>query len=179
MCLLRGTDWVFKDILKRAVHLTPGVWPEANVRKALRRVCWIKVYNALCGPRAKCDFCNHTERCIACFSHSTPPLLFSQYEHQNSALMQCPLKFFLLLEWSTWHDVTFGTSKNFILFATYVYQKDDRAPNGNFQSPKIFYFPVLMHPHSQISVWVFVGLVFGFSLVYFFLLFFSGFWIFK
>jgi hypothetical protein len=168
VCLLRGTDWVFKYILKRSLHLMPVVWPEVSVRKALTTAWWIKVHNALCGSRAKGDFAT-TLNVVLHVSHTAPPPLFSQYEHQNSVLMQWPLKFFLRTRTVhlTWR--TFCTSKNFNLFATYVYQKDERAPNGNFQSPKIFYFPVLLHPQSQISVWLFVGLVFGFSLVYFFL----------
>jgi hypothetical protein len=41
-------------------------------------------------------FCNQTERCTACLSHSTslPPSLHPS-SHQNSVPMQWPLKFFL------------------------------------------------------------------------------------
>ena len=66
MCLLRDTDWVFEDILKRSLHLMPDVWLKSvSIRKALKTACWIKVHNALCGPKAP-----HTECCTACYSHS-------------------------------------------------------------------------------------------------------------
>jgi hypothetical protein len=151
-----------------------GVWPEVKVRKALRTASWIKVHNALCGLRTKGDFATKLNDALH-VSHTATPSLFSPKFSPNAVTTQ---------GLSAYSNSPLGMTlpsalpKTTTCLQTYVYQKDERAPNLNFQSPEMFYFPVLMHPHSQISVWLFVGLVFSFSLVYFFLLVFR-FWIFK